>query len=389
MPDHHNIHESKAQDFAHQNIANEAAPGISYYTPLQRPPAGTATDPQPNGSPIPKLFKPLKLRGTTFQNRITLSPLCQYSSEDGHHTDWQMTHLGGIIQRGPGLTMVEATSVTPQGRITPEDSGLWIDSQMEPLKRIVEFAHSQGQKIGLQMAHAGRKASTVAPWLSSGAVATKEVHGWPDNVWAPSAIAYSEKLPMPKELSKRDIDELKKAWLASLNRAIACGFDVIEIHTAHGYLLHSFLSPASNKRTDDYGGSFENRTRLTREIVELTRANMPKDMPLFLRISATDWLENEEGMESWKVEDTVELAAVIASMGVDLIDVSSGGLSPKQKVKTGPGYQVVSLHSAPHLTVHLLKTRSHSPKLSKRNLVTRSLSVLLAQSRPESRRTSC
>lgn len=346
MPDHHNIHESKAQDFSHQNIVNEAAPGISYYTPLQRPPAGTASDPQPNGSPIPKLFTPLKLRGTTFQNRIMLSPLCQYSSEDGHHTDWQMTHLGGIIQRGPGLAMVEATSVTPQGRITPEDSGLWKDSQMAPLKRIVEFAHSQGQKIAIQIAHAGRKASTVAPWLSSGAVATKEVNGWPDDVWGPSALAYSDNLPMPRELSKAGIEEVKKAWLACLERAIACGFDVIEIHNAHGYLLHSFLSPVSNHRTDEYGGSFENRTRLTREIVELTRANMPKEMPLFLRISATDWLENEEGIDSWKLEETVRLAEMIAPMGVDLIDVSSGGLSPKQKVKAGPGYQAVTCPEA-------------------------------------------
>lgn len=253
-----------------------------------------------------------------------------------------MAHLGGIIQRGPGLAMVEATAITPQGRITPEDSGLWKDSQMGPLKRIVEFAHSQGQKIGLQLAHAGRKASTVAPWLSPGAVATKEVHGWPDDVWAPSAIAYSENLPMPKELSRTGIEELKKAWLASLKRAIACGFDVIEIHNAHGYLLHSFLSPASNHRSDEYGGSFENRTRLTKEIIELTRANMPEEMPLFLRISATDWLEDEDGMESWKVEDTIRLAEIIAPMGVDLIDVSSGGLSPKQNVKTGPGYQSVS-----------------------------------------------
>ena len=342
MPEHHNVHEAKAQDFSHQSILNEAAPGISYFTPLQRPPAGTASDPQPNGSPIPKLFRPLKLRGLNLQNRIMLSPLCQYSAQDGHHTAWHLTHLGGIVQRGPGLTMVEATAITSHGRITPEDSGLWKDSQMEPLKRIVEFAHSQGQKIGLQMAHAGRKASTVAPWLSRGAVATREVNGWPDDVWAPSAIPYSDDLCMPKELSKNDIEELKKAWVASLKRAIVCGFDVIEIHNAHGYLLHSFLSPASNRRLDEYGGSFENRTRLTREIVELTRAHMPKDMPLFLRISATDWLEHEEGMESWRIENTVELADILASMGVDLIDVSSGGLHPKQKVKAGPGYQAVS-----------------------------------------------
>ncbi|KAK4693456.1 hypothetical protein P7C71_g3950, partial [Lecanoromycetidae sp. Uapishka_2] len=282
MPDHHNIVESKDQDFTHQNIANEPAKGISYYTPKQSPPAGTASDPQPDGSHPPKLFQPLKLRGVTLQNRL----------------------------------------------------------MMEPLKRIVEFAHSQGQNIGIQLGHAGRKASTVAPWLSAGDIATEDVNGWPDNCYAPSAVAYSEKLPQPKEMTKDDIEGLKKAWVASVKRALVCGFDVIEIHNAHGYLLHSFVSPASNKRTDEYGGSFDNRTRLTREIIQLTRQTIPKDMPLFLRISATDWLEEEESIpESWKVEDTVKLAEVIAEMGVDLLDVSSGGLHPKQKVKTGPGYQ--------------------------------------------------
>lgn len=232
MPDHHNIVESKQQDFTHQNLENEAAKGISYFTPAQRPPAGTASDPQPNGSHPPKLFQPLKLRGVTFQNRIMLSPLCQYSAENGHHTPWHFAHLGGIISRGPGLSMVEATSVTPEGRITPEDSGLWLDSQMEPLKRIVEFAHSQGQKIAIQIAHAGRKSSTVSPWLSPGAVATKAVNGWPDNVYGPSDIPYSDSLPQPKAMTKADIEEFKKAWVASVKRAVACGFDVVEIHNA-------------------------------------------------------------------------------------------------------------------------------------------------------------
>ncbi|KAG7006304.1 NADPH dehydrogenase afvA [Physcia stellaris] len=336
---HHNIGEAKEQSFKHQAIENEAAPNISYYTPKQRPPAGTASDPQPDGSHPPKLFQPLTLRGVTLQNRIMLSPLCQYSAEDGHHTAWHFTHLGGIIQRGPGLSMVEATAVTPEGRITPEDSGLWKDSQMEPLKRIVEFAHSQGQKIGIQIGHAGRKASTVAPWLSAGAIATEELNGWPDNVYGPSAIAYNEKLPNPKEMTIADIENLKEAWLAAIKRAVNCGFDVIEIHNAHGYLLHSFLSPVSNVRKDQYGGSFENRTRLTREIVQLTRKAIPSNMPLFLRISATDWLEGEQDVDSWKVEDTVKLAEVLADMGVDLLDVSSGGLDPRQNVKSGPGYQ--------------------------------------------------
>ncbi|MDI1489716.1 MAG: NADH-dependent flavin oxidoreductase [Ramalina farinacea] len=234
--------------------------------------------------------------------------------------------------------MVEATSVTPEGRITPEDCGLWLDSQMEPLKRIVEFAHSQGQNIGIQLSHAGRKASTVAPWLSHGNVASKEVNGWPDDVLGPSAIPFHENYPHPKEMTKEDIATLKRAWVGAVNRAVRCGFDVIEVHNAHGYLLHSFVSPATNKRTDEYGGSFENRTRLTREIVELTRSNMPKDMPLFVRISATDWLEHES-FDSWKIEDTVKFAEMVTPLGVDLIDVSSGGNHANQKVKSGPGYQ--------------------------------------------------
>lgn len=252
---------------------------------------------------------------------------------------WHTAHLGGIIQRGPGLTMVEATAVVPEGRITPEDCGLWTDSQIEPLAKIVEFAHSQNQKIGIQLAHAGRKASTVAPWLSSGDVAVKEVGGWPDNVKAPSAIAYNQRHCQPKEMTKEDIEEFKRAYKAAVQRAIKAGVDVIEIHNAHGYLLHSFLSPASNQRTDEYGGSFENRIRLTLEIVDICRETMPKDMPLFLRISATDWLE-EAGIEGWTVEQSAKLAPILAEHGVDLLDVSSGGLHEKQHIHAKPGYQV-------------------------------------------------
>nr|KAK5435724.1 NADH-dependent flavin oxidoreductase [Exophiala xenobiotica] len=236
--------------------------------------------------------------------------------------------------------MVEATSPTPEGRITPEDSGLWKDSQIEPLKRIVEFAHSQNQKIGIQLGHAGRKASTVAPWLSSGDVADEHVNGWPSNVYGPSAIPYNDKHAMPKEMTKADIEVLKSAWVASVKRALVAGFDVIEIHNAHGYLLHNFVSQASNQRTDEYGGSFENRIRLTLEIVDLTRKTVPKDMPVFLRISATDWLENVEDVEGWTVEETVKLSEILAQRGVDLIDVSSGGNDPRQQIKTGPGYQI-------------------------------------------------
>lgn len=275
---------------------------------------------------------------------MELSPLCQYSATDGHHTDWHLAHLGGITMRGPGMTMVEATAVTPEGRITPEDSGLWKDSQIGPLKRIVEFAHSQGQNIGIQLAHAGRKASTVAPWLSSGDVADEHVNGWPKNVYAPSAIPYNERHAQPKEMTKDDIENFKNAWVASVKRALAVGFDVIEIHNAHGYLLHEFVSPVTNKRSDEYGGSFANRIRLTLEIVDLTRNLVPEDMPVFLRISATDWLEEVEGIEGWTVEDTIKLANILAQRGVDLLDVSSGGNHPAQKITTGPGYQVSALY---------------------------------------------
>lgn len=322
-------------------IANVPARNTSYFTPAQQPPAGTASDPQPDGKAIPKLFQPLTLRGTTFQNRIFLSPLCQYSAQNGYATDWHLTHLGGIAQRGPGLTFVEATAVLPEGRITPEDMGLWEDGQIEPLKRIVDFAHSQSQKIAIQLAHAGRKASTVAPWLSMGDTAVKEVNGWPDEVYAPSAIPFSDTFPSPHELTEEGILQVKQAYVSAAQRAVRAGFDVVELHGAHGYLLLEFLSPVSNKRTDKYGGSFENRTRLSLEVVEAVRAAIPDDMPLFFRLSATEWLEEqkEEFPESWTVEDSARLAPLLAERGVDLLDVSSGGNHPKQKIKGGPSYQ--------------------------------------------------
>lgn len=201
-----------------------------------------------------------------------------------YHGTCSKCHIvGGIFIRGPGLTMVESTSVTSEGRITPEDSGLWCDEQIEPLAHTVEFAHSQNQKIGIQLGHAGRKASTTAPWISGEPTAGKDAGGWPDDVWAPSALAYEKSYPHPKELSKEGIQRIKQAFIDATNRALKAGFDVIEIHNAHGYLLHSFISPISNKRTDEYGGSFENRIRLTLEIVDAVRAIIPQTMPLFLR----------------------------------------------------------------------------------------------------------
>ncbi|KAK4895198.1 NADH-dependent flavin oxidoreductase [Elasticomyces elasticus] len=335
---HHNIaHEPEGEP---HNV-NRAAPGVSYFTPKQEPPAGTALIVE-GQTTVPKLFKPLKLRGITLQNRIMLSPLCQYSAQDGHYTMWHITHMGGIIQRGPGISCVEATSVTPQGRITPEDMGLWKDSQIENLQKVVEFAHSQGQKIMIQLGHAGRKASTVAPWLSGGEVAGKDLNGWPDDVWGPSAIPWNDKHANPKEMSLDDIASFKKSFNDAVKRALTCGFDAIELHGAHGYLMHSFVSPVSNQRKDKYGGSFENRTRLIMELVEETRNTVPKDMPLFYRISATDWLEEapkDQIPESWTNKDSIKLAHMLADAGIDYLDVSTGGNHPLQHPHTKPAYQ--------------------------------------------------
>ncbi|KAF2009549.1 FMN-linked oxidoreductase [Aaosphaeria arxii CBS 175.79] len=318
---------------------NEAAPGISYFTPAQQIPAGTALSNKDGSEKIPKIFNPLKLRGLNLQNRIAVSPMCQYSAQNGHATPWHETHIGGIVQRGPGLTIMEATGVVPEGRITPEDMGLWQDSQIEPLRKIVEFAHSQNQLIAIQLAHAGRKASTVAPWLSSGDIAGTDVNGWPDNVKAPSAVRYNDTHCQPKEMTREDIAEFKKAFKAAVERALKAGFDAIEIHGAHGYLFHTFLSPASNFRTDEYGGSFENRIRLLLEVIDIVRATIPETMPLLLRISADDWL-SEAGIEGWTIDQSVKLAEIVATKGVDLIDVSSGGLHEKQHIHSKPGYQV-------------------------------------------------
>lgn len=316
------------------------AEGVPFYTPAQSPTAGTARDPQSNGKPIPKLFRPLTVRGLTFHNRLGLAPMCQYSADDGHITPWHQGHYGGIAQRGPGLMIVEATGVLPEGRITPGCLGLWKDSQIGPLKQVIDFAHSQGQKIGVQLAHAGRKASTLPPWVG-GATATNTVGGWVENVKAPSAIPFGDNDIVPREMTAEDIQELKDAWVAATKRALAAGADFIEIHAAHGYLLSSFLSSSSNKRTDAYGGSFENRIRLSLEVAQLTRDTVGSRKPVFLRVSATDWLEKSRREEQgWKLEDTVDFARALAEQGcVDLIDISSGGVHAAQKITSGPAFQ--------------------------------------------------
>ncbi|CAD0047140.1 unnamed protein product [Aureobasidium pullulans] len=313
---HHNITENVVGESKH---INRAAPGAPYFTPLQSPPAGAAFV-REDGKTVPKLFQPLKLRGLTLPNRIFLSPLCQYSAEDGHMTDYHLAHIGGIVKRGPGMTIIEATAVTPV------NVGLWKDSQIAPMKRVVDFAHSQ--------------ASCVAPWLSAAAVAPKEQNGWPDNVLAPSAIPWNEHHANPRAMTLEDIESFKKSYADAVRRALTVGFDAIEVHAAHGYLLCSFLSPTSNQRTDKYGGSFENRTRLLLETVDLVREIIPETMPLFVRVSGTEWLEEvEEIKESWTSDQTVKLGEILAERGVDLMDISSGGNHPKQHPHAAPGYQ--------------------------------------------------
>lgn len=322
------------------DIPTQPAKGVPFFTPAQTPTAGTARVPQTNGKPIPKLFTPLTIRGTTFHNRLGLAPMCQYSAKDGHMQPWHLAHYGGIAQRGPGMMIIEATAVQPEGRITPGCVGLWTDAQIEPLKQVVDFAHSQGQKIGIQLAHAGRKASTVAPWLGGG-TATNAVGGWVENVKAPSAIPFSDDSIVPTEMTAREIEDFKAAWVAAVQRSVAAGVDFIEIHNAHGYLLSSFLSASSNKRTDAYGGSLENRMRLSLEVASLTRGAVGPDMPVFLRVSASDWLEESQPDKAgWRLSDTETFARALADQGVvDLIDISSGGLHSAQKVVAGPAFQ--------------------------------------------------
>ncbi|KAJ8516820.1 hypothetical protein ONZ45_g5906 [Pleurotus djamor] len=316
------------------NTANSPAPNVPYFTPSQYPIAGSVTSQQ---ATIPSLFQPLKIRGVEFQNKIFVSPMCQYSADNGKVTNWHLAHLGGILTRGPGLTVIEATGVVPEGRSSPEDTGLWSDEHIAPLQELVQFAHSQNQKIGIQLGHAGRKASTLALWLD-GDLADGIHNGWPESVVGPTDIPYNDAYPKPKALTKEGIQNVVKAFAQAAKRAIAAGIDVIEIHNAHGYLLHSFLSPVTNQRTDEYGGSFENRIRLTLEVVDAIRELTQK-----FRVSATDLLEESlPDQPSWTVADTIKLAPILEAHGVDLLDVSSAGLHPLQRIKAGPlgAYQV-------------------------------------------------
>jgi 2,4-dienoyl-CoA reductase-like NADH-dependent reductase (Old Yellow Enzyme family) len=281
---------------------------------------------------MPGLFDPLTIRDVTFANRVFVSPMCQYSSVDGYANDWHFVHLGTRAVGGAGLVLTEATAVLPEGRISPQDLGIWDDGHIEMLGRIVGFIHEQGGVAGMQLAHAGRKASTSRPWEGHDAVPESE-GGW-KKVVAPSALPFSETYPMPQELTLDGIQEVVAGFAGAARRACQAGFRVLEIHAAHGYLIHEFLSPLSNKREDDYGASFDNRTRLCREVVAAVRSAWPKELPLFLRISATDWVE-----EGWDIDESVRLAGELKGMGIDLIDCSSGGNVPHAKIPVGPGYQ--------------------------------------------------
>lgn len=280
------------------------------------------------------LFDSLQIRDVVFPNRIVVSPMCQYSSLDGFATDWHLVHLGSRAVGGAALVFTEATAVVPIGRISPQDLGIWKDEHVEMLARIVRFIHSQGAIAGIQLAHAGRKGSTARPW-EGGKEIPESKGGWIPV--APSAVRFADDYPLPMELDIKQIHETVQAFADAARRACDAGFDVIEIHAAHGYLLHEFLSPLSNFRFDDYGRSFENRTRIVRETVTAIRNVIPEGMPLFTRISATDWIEG-----GWDIDQSIALAGQIVPLGVDLVDCSSGGITPEAnaKIQAGPNYQV-------------------------------------------------
>jgi 2,4-dienoyl-CoA reductase-like NADH-dependent reductase (Old Yellow Enzyme family) len=282
--------------------------------------------------PTPSLFDPLTIRGVTLRNRIGVSPMCQYSSVDGFATDWHLVHLGSRAVGGAGLVIAEATAVTPEGRISPGDLGIWSDAHVPMLARCARFIAGQGAVPGIQLAHAGRKASTARPWEGGQPLGPDE-GGWRP-VLAPSAIPYRDDHPVPEALDLAGIERIISAFVTATRRALDAGFRIIELHAAHGYLLHEFLSPLSNTRTDAYGGSFENRTRIVREVVLAVREVWPRELPLFMRVSATDWADG-----GWDVEQSIALARLARPLGVDLIDCSSGGNVSGVRIPIGPGYQ--------------------------------------------------
>jgi len=280
----------------------------------------------------PHLFSPLRIRGVALRNRIVVSPMCQYSCDNGFANDWHLVHLGSRAAGGAALVIAEATAVEPYGRISPGDLGIWKDEHIAPLARIAAFIRGQGAAAGIQLAHAGRKASIKVPW-EGGAFIPESQGGW--HTVAPSPIPFRDSDAPPLELSKPQICAIVQAFAAAARRALTAGFEVIEIHGAHGYLINEFLSALANHRGDEYGGSFENRTRFLREVVQAVRGAWRDSLPLFVRISASDWVDG-----GWTIADSVSLASMLQPLGVDLIDCSSGGLVPYAKIEPAPGFQV-------------------------------------------------
>jgi 2,4-dienoyl-CoA reductase-like NADH-dependent reductase (Old Yellow Enzyme family) len=278
------------------------------------------------------LFEPLRLRDLEFRNRIMVSPMCQYSCTDGLANDWHLVHLGSRAVGGASLVMVEATAVTADSRISPCDMGIWSDAHIAPLQRVFSFIEQQGAVPGIQLAHAGRKASTSEPWKGGKPLPVAE-GGWTP-IYAPSPLAFDNGYQVPHALSVAEIESTIEAFAAAARRAQEAGAKLVEIHAAHGYLLHTFLSPLSNKRTDQYGGGFENRTRIVREVVIAVRKVWPQSLPLSLRISSTDWTH-----DGWTIDDSVELVRMVKPLGIDVIDCSSGGILPNIRIPAGPGYQ--------------------------------------------------
>jgi 2,4-dienoyl-CoA reductase-like NADH-dependent reductase (Old Yellow Enzyme family) len=279
------------------------------------------------------LFSPVTFRGVTLRNRIVVSPMCEYSSRDGLANDWHFVHLGSRAVGGAGLILTEAAAVTADGRISAADLGIYSDDHVEPLTRVFLFLETHGAVPGVQLAHAGRKASTAEPWNGGGSVAP-DAGGWTP-IWAPSAVPFRDGWQTPRAMGTREIAAVVRAFSAAAARVVAAGGKVVEIHAAHGYLIHEFLSPVSNQRTDEYGGSFDNRARFLFEVVDAVRGVWPERLPLFVRISATDWTE-----DGWTIDDSAALAARLKPRGVDLIDCSSGGNVAHAKIALGPGYQV-------------------------------------------------
>ncbi|KAF5640234.1 hypothetical protein F25303_7260 [Fusarium sp. NRRL 25303] len=292
------------------------------------------------------LFSPLQVRGLTLQNRIAVSPMGMFSANDGHLTDFHLVHYGSFATRGAALVIVEATAVAPNARVSTGDSGLWKDSQIAPLNRIVDYIHSQGQKAGIQLCHSGRKGSMLPPWLAKGdpmvhfPLANEEAGGWPNDVWAPSAICHGSGYPIPKEMGHKQIDLAVDQFASAARRAAEAGVeDFIELHGAHGYLINAFLSPLTNHRTDEYGGSFENRTRFLFRVLKAVRDAIPDTVVLSLRISAVEWME-WSGQDCWTLEESIKLAKLLPQAGVDILDISSGGNHNDQKIDIHPYYQI-------------------------------------------------